>query len=134
MKKKWMTTASALLLTGVIGTVIPYATTTADAKASVAEQSNLDLRISFVFSEDGQGVTIKDSKLGDFKATVKDLSEKLGIKEDDLNLSSHIIEMQPNTTGSKIIVKETSFKGEVKEYETSDNDVLMLFGLHKVTK
>ncbi|MGK5509659.1 hypothetical protein [Brevibacillus formosus] len=134
MKKKWMTTASALLLTGVIGTVIPYATTTADAKASVAEQSNLDLRISFVFSEDGQGVTIKDSKLGDFKATVKDLSEKLGIKADDLNLSSHIIEMQPNTTGSKIIVKETSFKGEVKEYETSDNDVLMLFGLHKVTK
>lgn len=134
MKKKWMTAASALLLTGVIGTVIPYATTTADAKASVAEKSNLDLRISFVFSEDGQGVTIKDSQLGDFKATVKDLSEKLGIKADDLNLSSHIIEMKPNTTGSKIIVKETSFKGEVKEYETSDNDVLMLFGLHKVTK
>ncbi|OUQ86879.1 hypothetical protein B5G50_18215 [Brevibacillus brevis] len=133
MKKKWMTTASALLLTGVIGTVIPYATTTAEAKASVAEKSNLDLRISFVFSEDGQGVTIKDSKLGDFKATVKDLSEKLGIKADDLNLSSHIIEMKPNATGSKIIVKETSFKGEVKEYETSDNDVLMLFGLHKVT-
>ncbi|MCE0450561.1 MULTISPECIES: hypothetical protein [Brevibacillus] len=134
MKKKWMTTASALLLTGVIGTVIPYATTTADAKANVEEKSNLDLRISFVFSEDGQGVTIKDSKLGDFKATVKDLSEKLGIKADDLNLSSHIIEMKPNATGSKIIVKETSFKGEVKEYETSDNDVLMLFGLHKVTK
>ncbi|GED57069.1 hypothetical protein ABER61_17270 [Brevibacillus formosus] len=134
MKKKWMTAASALLLTGVIGTVIPYATTTADAKASVAEKSNLDLRISFVFSEDGQGVTIKDSQLGDSKATVKDLSEKLGIKADDLNLSSHIIEMKPNTTGSKIIVKETSFKGEVKEYETSDNDVLMLFGLHKVTK
>ncbi|AWX58908.1 MULTISPECIES: hypothetical protein [Brevibacillus] len=134
MKKKWMTTASALLLTGVIGTVIPYATTTADAKANVTEKSNLDLRISFVFSEDGQGVTIKDSKLGDFKATVKDLSEKLGIKADDLNLSSHIIEMKPNATGSKIIVKETSFKGEVKEYETSDNDVLMLFGLHKVTK
>lgn len=134
MKKKWMTTASALLLTGVIGTVIPYATTTADAKTNVTEKSNLDLRISFVFSEDGQGVTIKDSKLGDFKATVKDLSEKLGIKADDLNLSSHIIEMKPNATGSKIIVKETSFKGEVKEYETSDNDVLMLFGLHKVTK
>ncbi|WP_188066449.1 hypothetical protein [Brevibacillus brevis] len=133
MKKKWMTTASALLLTGVIGTVIPYATTTADAKANIAEKSNLDLRISFVFSEDGQGVTIKDSKLGDFKATVKDLSEKLGIKADDLNLSSYMIEMKPNATGSKIIVKETSFKGEVKEYETSDNDVLMLFGLHKVT-
>ncbi|WJQ81433.1 hypothetical protein [Brevibacillus brevis] len=134
MKKKWMTTVSALLLTGVIGTVIPSATTTAEAKASVAEKSNLDLRISFVFSEDGQGVTIKDSKLGDFKATVKDLSEKLGIKADDLNLSSHIIDMKPNATGSKIIVKETSFKGEVKEYETSDNDVLMLFGLHKVTQ
>ncbi|EJL30958.1 hypothetical protein [Brevibacillus sp. BC25] len=134
MKKKWMTTASALLLTGVIGTVIPYATTTADAKVNVAEKSNLDLTIAFVFSKDGQSVTIKDSQLGEHKATVKDLSEKLGIKADDLNLSSYMIEMKPNATGSKIVVKETSFKGEVKEYETNDNDVLMLFGLHKVTK
>ncbi|MGG4456457.1 hypothetical protein [Brevibacillus porteri] len=134
MKKKWMTTASALLLTGVIGTVIPYATTTVDAKGNVAEKSNADLTIAFVFSKDGQAVTIKDSQLGEQKATVKDLSEKLGIKADDLNLSSYMIEMKPNATGSKIIVKETSFKGEVKEYESSNNDVLMLFGLHKVTK
>lgn len=131
MKKKWMTTAAALLLTGVMGTVIPYATATADAKVTVAPKANLDLTIAFIFSENGQSVTIKDSQLGEQQATREGLSKKLGITAADLNLSSHMIEMKPNATGNKIMVKETSFKGEVKEYESSDQDVLMLFGLHK---
>ncbi|MFS0556338.1 hypothetical protein [Brevibacillus sp. 179-C9.3 HS] len=133
MKKKWMTTASALLLTGVMGTVIPYAYANAatEATVNVAPKENLALTISFIFSENGQSVTIKDSQLGEHKATREDLSKKLGITAEDLNLSSRMIEMKPNATGDKIIVKETSFKGEVKEYESSDQDVLMLFGLHK---
>lgn len=132
MKKKWMAVASALLLTGVIGTAVPYANAATDAKVNVAEKGNLDLMISFIFSEDGQSVTIKDSQLGEFKATRADLSQKLGITANDLNLSSRMIEMKANATGDKIIVKETSFTGEVNEYESNDQDVLMLFGLHTI--